>query len=165
VGHRERLSRGPAEAEFGLRDHIRELLQGSGAHADGHVRPRRRRDARSLHRAFGARRQAGPYKGSYFRLTRVNPTFAADGSDKLPKDIATPYVLYRDVFSGACVNKNGFDYLEISLTMPKGDPRVPPPYHNAAIEGRGFGLHLMDYNLALEDLIQAVSLQAQAALH
>lgn len=106
----------------------------------------------------------GPYKGSYLRLARVNPTFAADGSDKLPKDITTPYVLYRDVFTGACKHQDGFDYLEISLAMPPGDPRVPPPYRNAAIEGRGFGLHLMDYNLVLEDLMQAVSLQAQAAL-
>ncbi len=107
----------------------------------------------------------GPYKGSYLRLARVNPTFAADGSDKLPTDITTPYVLYRDVFTGACQHKDGFDYLEIALAMPKGDPRVPPPYRSAAIEGRGFGLHLMDYNLVLEDLMQAVSLQARAALH
>jgi hypothetical protein len=107
----------------------------------------------------------GPYKGSYLRLGRINPTFAADGSDKLPKDITTPFVLYRDVFQGACKHKDGFDYLEISLAQPPGDRRVPPPYRNAALEGRGFGLHLMDYNLVLDDLIQAVTLQAQAALH
>lgn len=107
----------------------------------------------------------GAYKGSYLRLARVNQTFAADGSDKLPKDLTTPFVVYRDVFHGACKRENGFDYLEISLELPPGDRRVPPPYRNAAIEARGFGLHLMDYNLALEDLMQAVALQAQAALH
>jgi hypothetical protein len=104
------------------------------------------------------------YQGSYVALHRVNAGFVQDGFDKLPTDITTPFIVYRDVFRGECKNVDGASYLEISSELPAGDKRPAPPYHSAAIEG-ALGLHLVDYNLELDDLIQSVRLQAQAAVN
>jgi hypothetical protein len=106
----------------------------------------------------------GRYKGSFFPLTFVNPLFKADGADKLPSDLGTESVLYRDVFRGTCQNKDGFNYLEVSLEMADNDPRPKAPYRNAGSEGIGFGMHVVDYAFALDDLISAVRMQADAAL-
>lgn len=102
------------------------------------------------------------YQGTYITRTRVNPTFAADGFSALPTDFTTPFLLYRDLFRGECKNENGFSYLEVSLEMEADDPRPPPPYRFAMIEA-ALGLHLMDYNIELGDLLAAVKLQIQAA--
>jgi hypothetical protein len=101
------------------------------------------------------------YQGSYVRLNRVNKTLDPQGIELLPAGITTPYVIYRDVLRGQCKNQGGFSYLEISLDVPAGDMRPPPPYRFPAIEG-SLGLHLMDYNLELDDLIELVRQQAQA---
>jgi hypothetical protein len=103
------------------------------------------------------------YSGSYFRLERINPGLSPDGFDALPKDVTTGYILYRDVFRGTCKDTGTHSYLEISLELPAGDMRPPPPYHSRAIEG-ALGLHLVDYALELDDLIGAVRLQGAAAV-
>jgi hypothetical protein len=102
------------------------------------------------------------YSGSYVDLELVNKTFLADGIDKLPK-VSTPFILYRDVFSGKCQNQNGASYLEITSQMAKDDPRPPFPYHFSVIEGT-LGLHLVDYALEMDDLIAAVRMQGDAAI-
>ncbi|HEX4351439.1 MAG TPA: hypothetical protein VHZ95_00970, partial [Polyangiales bacterium] len=94
-----------------------------------------------------------------------NPTFAGDGTDLLPQDLTTPNVLYRDVFHGACKSENGFNYLEVSLEWPDGDSRPKPPYRNPSAESIGFGMHIVDFAFALDDLLAAVKLQADAALN
>jgi len=101
-------------------------------------------------------------QGTYIARERVNPTFAADGFADLPSDFTTPFLLYRDVFRSACKNENGFSYLEVSSELAEDDPRPPPPYRSAAIEA-ALGLHLMDYNIQLGDLLDAVALQIEAA--
>lgn len=102
------------------------------------------------------------YQGSYIAMKRVNATFQPDGFDQIPTDIPTPFVVYRDLLRGTCKSANGATYLEISLEMAADDPRPSPPYRYAAIES-ALGLHLADYNLELDDLIEAVRLQAAAA--
>jgi pimeloyl-ACP methyl ester carboxylesterase len=102
------------------------------------------------------------YSGSYAALNLVNKSFLAQGIDKLPTDTGTSYILYRDVFRGECKSTNGYSYLEISLEMASDDQRPPFPYHFPGIEA-SLGLHLVDYALELDDLIEAVRLQAAAA--
>jgi pimeloyl-ACP methyl ester carboxylesterase len=102
------------------------------------------------------------YQGSYVALHRVNAGFVQDGFDKLPPDIQTPFIVYRNVFRGECKASDGASYLQISLQTPAGDMRPPPPYHSAAIE-TALGLHLVDYNLELDDLIDTVRQQAETA--
>jgi hypothetical protein len=103
---------------------------------------------------------SGPYRGSYFPVSVFQPFFS--GLEPIPSGVTTPYLLYRDVFDGECVRRNGFSYLNISLQLMPGDQRPEPPYHS--VVEPGFGLHLVDYNLPLDDLIDAVTQQA-AAMH
>jgi hypothetical protein len=103
----------------------------------------------------------GRFKGSYFRKRIANPTFAP--TTPLPDDLETPFAVYRDLFKGECVEKDGAHYLELTIE-PSGDTDMrQPPWRNTAVEGIGFGLHLVDYHIPMEDLIDAVTLQAQTA--
>ncbi len=106
---------------------------------------------------------AGPYHGSYFPTSINNPLLGPDNPP--PQDAGTPFVLYRDLFQGNCVIKNGFSYLEITYLGQPGDPRGLPPYKNAGSESIGFGLHLVDWNLPLEELMDIVRAQAAAVVH
>jgi hypothetical protein len=103
-----------------------------------------------------------PYKGSYFPVKVNNALLGPD--TPAPQDAGTPFVLYRGIFQGTCVNKNGYNYLEIKRLEQAGDPRGVPPYTNAGSISLGFGLHIADYNLPLEDLIEAVTKQAAKAV-
>ena len=105
---------------------------------------------------------SGLYRGSYLPVHQNQAGFQAD--EPIPPDITTPFLLYRNVFVGQCVDQNGFSYLQISLQLAPGDERAEPPYRKRLVEAIGFGLHLVDYNLPLDDLIDAVAQQA-AAMH
>ncbi|MET0342610.1 MAG: DUF3089 domain-containing protein [Polyangiales bacterium] len=98
----------------------------------------------------------GRYRGSYFSVSSNNPTFQ---TTDLPK-VSTPYLLYRDLFRGRCVNEGGFSYHELVVDPTDDDTRKVPGYRNLRLEGAGWGLHLVDYNPAVDDLIDAVSQQA-----
>ncbi len=103
------------------------------------------------------------YQGSYIGLMLSNKSLLLfDGINQLPSDITTPFVIYRDVFRGECKNVDGASYLEISEELPDGDKRPPPPYRFSLIES-ALGLHVYDYNLELDDLLELVQLQADAA--
>jgi pimeloyl-ACP methyl ester carboxylesterase len=101
---------------------------------------------------------SGNYRGSYFTKNVSNPAFAMPGY--LPSNLDTPYMLYRNFFKGTCVNRDGYSYLEIAINKAEGDVRQDPPYRNLTLESTGWGMHLVDYNLELDDLIEAVRLQA-----
>lgn len=73
------------------------------------------------------------------------------------------FVLYRGMFKGECVTRGDFHYLEYTLVSDKSDPRGIPPWRHTAVDALGFGTHLVDYQVALEDLVTAVSKQAAAA--
>ncbi len=109
-------------------------------------------------RLLSGERDPNTYRGSYFPMKLGNPTFAPD--QPKPEGVTTPFVLYRDLFVGDCVKREEFSHLEAHIV--EGDPRAPP-YRSALLEGIGFGLHLVDYNIALEDLIEATSLQIEAS--
>jgi hypothetical protein len=99
-----------------------------------------------------------PYTGTYFPTTVHNAAFNADNP---APDAGTPFVLYRDLFQGSCVMKGGRSYLEVTFLGGSGDPRGIPPYKNSIAESLGFGLHVADINIPLEDLMKAVKLQAK----
>jgi pimeloyl-ACP methyl ester carboxylesterase len=104
---------------------------------------------------------SGRFKGSYFRKNITNVSFAPD--TPLPDDLETPFAVYRDLFRGECVEHEGAHYLEITIEPESDSDARTPPWRNTAVEGVGFGLHLVDYQIPLEDLIDAVALQALAA--
>lgn len=105
---------------------------------------------------------SGRYKGTYGRTTVSNPAFKPDGVPLTT--VSTPFVLYRDYFRGQCQSVDGAHYLEISVDPPAGDQRTPFPYRSSLLELGGFGLHIVDFNLELDDLLEAVRLQAATAL-
>ena len=72
--------------------------------------------------------------------------------------------MYRDLFKGECVVRDGISYLEITIEPASDTDARTPPWRNTAVEGIGFGLHLVDYQIPLDDLIDAVQMQADAAL-
>ena len=75
-----------------------------------------------------------------------------------------PFALWRDLLRGHCVYKDGLSYLEVS-SEPGSDSKLRslPEYRSSLLESIGFGMHLVDYDIALEDLLKAVELHAMAA--
>jgi hypothetical protein len=105
----------------------------------------------------------GRYLGSYLP-TKVNTAiFAADTPKGQLPSVTTPFVLYRDFFTGACVDKNGVSYLEVNPDPATDDQRTVPPYRTSLVEGLGLGAHIYDFAFEQDDLITAVDKQAKAA--
>jgi len=106
----------------------------------------------------------GRLKGSYSPAKSNQPLFVPDlpmdGIDE--KNLSTPFGLYRDFFRGTCVSKANAHYYEISVDKTADDQRPTPKYRGSTIEAIGFGLHISDFNLSTDDLIEAVKLQAAA---
>jgi pimeloyl-ACP methyl ester carboxylesterase len=106
----------------------------------------------------------GRTRMSYQPKTFATPTFVPNTPAGTFPQFDTPFVGFPEVFRGECVSSNGVHYLEISLDPPAGDRRAVAPYRNTLTEGVGFGLHVAEINLFLDDLIEAVRLQAETAL-
>ena len=104
---------------------------------------------------------AGVYGGSYFPTHIANPLLAPSTSGP---DAGTAFVLYRNAFQGQCIAENGLSYLQITDLVKPGDPRGQPPYRSDSAESLGFGLHLVDWNLPMQELIAIVSQQAAKAV-
>jgi hypothetical protein len=106
----------------------------------------------------------GNYQGSYTPIKFYDPIFAPDAPPNMPPMVSTPFRLERDLFHGTCKNENGLSYLEITPNQSSDDKRVVPPYRNTSSEGLGFGMHIYDYAIEMDDLIETVNQQAKAAL-
>jgi hypothetical protein len=103
----------------------------------------------------------GNYRGSYIATRAVlSQTFTNDLGGTLPTGVNAPFLIYRDMFKGECKTANGINYLEISVAKTADDTRSTPPYRSSIVESVGSGMHLMDFNLPIDDLIDLVSKQA-----
>lgn len=81
-----------------------------------------------------------------------------DQMQRIGVEVATPYVALPGLVSGACVERDGRNYLEITV-HPGDGPRVDDVFGDL---GPQWGLHAIDYNLAFGDLLDLVSQQAEA---
>ncbi len=106
----------------------------------------------------------GLSKGTYNPKNLNQAAFVPNTPAGTVPEFDTPFAVFPEVFRGECVRKNGFHYLEVSVGTDSTDKRTVAPYRNTITESIGFGLHVTDYNLFLDDLIEAVKLQADAAL-
>jgi len=91
----------------------------------------------------------------YFNPERVE-SFADPAA---AEEITTPWVTYPDLLSAECVERDGFNYLELTVNGDPADPRTDD------IEGDflpGWGLHNIDVNLTLGDLVELAASQAEA---
>jgi hypothetical protein len=80
---------------------------------------------------------------------------------------ATPFVEAPGLLTGQCVEKNGFSYLEVHVNADPADPRTDEINGDVVQEGKvnaAWGLHLIDANLAMGNLVTIVGDEAKAYL-
>jgi hypothetical protein len=71
-------------------------------------------------------------------------------------EITTPFVLYPDMVSAQCVDDGTFGYLELTIITDEG-PRTDDVGGDLSPE---WGMHLIDANVAMGDLVALVASQA-----
>jgi hypothetical protein len=109
-----------------------------------------------LHPYFPTDR-AGPSPFPF--ATSVAQPFSPGGSG--PADITTPFITYPELVSAQCVRNGEFDYLAVTVNADPADPRTDDI--GGDIDVPGFGLHMVDLDVAMGDLLGAVD--AQIATH
>ncbi|MEL7207252.1 MAG: DUF3089 domain-containing protein [Actinomycetota bacterium] len=90
----------------------------------------------------------------YFAST--TPVFAPDATD-VP-EITTEWVTFPDFLSAECVTDGDFDYLELTIDADPADPRTDDISGDLTPE---WGLHIVDANVAMGDLLDLVSAQIE----
>ncbi|ODT23998.1 MAG: lysophospholipase [Kaistia sp. SCN 65-12] len=82
-------------------------------------------------------------------------------------DIKTPFVSVPGLLTGECVSKDGFNYLAVHINADPNDPRTDDIAGDVKVGPMtltDWGLHLIDVNLAMGDLVDLVGSQSQAYL-
>jgi hypothetical protein len=79
-------------------------------------------------------------------------------------EVDTPFVLYRDFYTGECMpDSDGHGFLAISVEPEPQDMRTNPiPFDNVLFNPNFLGLHVLDYNFAMQDLIDQIAAKAAA---
>jgi hypothetical protein len=72
--------------------------------------------------------------------------------------VTTPFATYADFYTGDCVpSSTGYSYFEVSATPGPGDERTNPiDFANVVYTPIVIGLHLVDYDFPMGDLLDAV---------
>jgi len=102
---------------------------------------------------FESSRSAGPF------AQRV----ALDAGDQpwvAGVDVTTPWVTLPDFVEAECVVRDGFSYLQITVLSDPSDPRIDDIGGDLPLPS--FGLHIVDANLGMGDLVDIVGRQAEA---
>jgi len=79
----------------------------------------------------------------------------------------TPFVSVPGLLTGQCVEKNGFSYLEVHVNAVPADPRtddINGDVMAAGVVNPAWGLHLIDANLAMGNLVEIVDAESKAYL-
>jgi hypothetical protein len=80
---------------------------------------------------------------------------------------STPFVSAPGLLTGQCVQKNGFSYLEVHVNAVPADPRADDINGDVVQNGKvnaSWGLHLIDANLAMGNLVDIVGAEGKAWL-
>jgi pimeloyl-ACP methyl ester carboxylesterase len=84
------------------------------------------------------------------------------------KTVETPFVATPGLLTAECVNKDGFNYLSVHIDADPADPRTDDIAGDVpGADGKpnaGWGLHLIDVNLAMGNLVDLVESQSKAWL-
>ena len=98
----------------------------------------------------------------------TNPASLAGGSGELHPyfsdgawgvEVSTPFVTLPGLVSAECVSTNGFRYLALSVHADEATPRVDDIRGDL---GPQWGMHLIDVNVAMGDLVEVARSQAAA---
>jgi hypothetical protein len=79
----------------------------------------------------------------------------------------TPFVSVPGLLTGECVKKNGFSYLEVHVNAVPSDPRTDTVAGDVVQNGQvnaAWGLHLIDANLEMGNIVDVVGQEAKAYL-
>jgi hypothetical protein len=79
----------------------------------------------------------------------------------------TPFVSTPGLLTGECVQKNGFSYLEVHVNAVPADPRTDDIAGDVVQGGKvnaAWGLHLIDANLVMGNLVDVVGAEGKAWL-
>ncbi len=76
-------------------------------------------------------------------------------------EITTPFVAVPGLVQAECIDRDGFSYLEVTVT---GDPTDPRTDDIGGDFLPGWGLHIIDANIAMGDIVTLVGDQADAWL-
>lgn len=82
-------------------------------------------------------------------------------------EVRTPYVALPGLVSAECVSAGEFDYLAVSVHPDPADPRADKIPGDLLVLGqplKAWGLHLVDVNLTMGDLVGVVGEQSKAYL-
>jgi hypothetical protein len=98
-----------------------------------------------------------------FLPTQVHQEIAFGGFD-FGMPIDTPFVLYRDYFAGEClVDGDGLSFLGITIDAAAQDMRANPiDFADPLFSPTFLGLHVLDYNFAMQNLVDLVAAKAAA---
>ena len=75
-------------------------------------------------------------------------------------EITTPWVVLPDFVEAECVVRDGFSYLEITVLADPVDPRTDDIGGDIPLPS--FGLHIIDANLGMGDLVEIIGQQAES---
>lgn len=79
--------------------------------------------------------------------------------------VTTPFVSMPGLLSARCVSEGDFTYLSVKINADPADPRADDISGDITVAGivlKDWGLHLIDVNLAMGDLVALVDRQAAA---
>lgn len=99
----------------------------------------------------------------------ATPRGGSDGGVARPwvagKTVETPWVATPGLLSAQCVSKDGFSYLSVHINADPADPRTDEISGDVVTLGKvdaNWGLHLIDVNLGMGDLIRIAGAEARA---
>ncbi|WP_269714152.1 DUF3089 domain-containing protein [Caulobacter sp. NIBR2454] len=87
---------------------------------------------------------------------------------KPEKKIDTPFVAVPGLLTGTCVEKDGASYLSVKVNADPADPRTDVLTGDVIANGKvldDWGLHLIDVNLTMGNLVEIVGAQGAAWGH
>jgi hypothetical protein len=74
-------------------------------------------------------------------------------------EITTPFVTYPELLTGECVTEGEFSYLRLTVNGDPADPRTDDIGGDLTPD---WGMHVVDVNVAMGDLVELVRTQAEA---
>ena len=101
------------------------------------------------------------------RPLMVNRTGIVDNGTPTPKwakgrNIYTPFVALPGLLSGECMNRENANVLSVGINADPADPRTDTINGDVMVGGQivpGWGLHLIDMQVAMEDLVDLAKAQ------
>lgn len=123
----------------------REVVCANPAKLDGGAAP--------LQAVFPAIISLGELAGSTQRWTSDN------------KAVTTPSVALHGLYSGGCATVNGANILSVRLASDPADGRIDDPGGDVRfgqVTAKDWGLHLIDVNLVMQDMVDLVPVQLAA---